>query len=229
MSMTKTGLPLDLSAPVAEDTPSWTADFAGNARKINAYAHEKNEQINKIGTSQADKYSTATTYAVGDYCIYENELYKCKTAITTPENWDTEKWEKTSIAKEMISLTSHISELYEKNDDLSNSISLLNSNMNKIIRKSISGITSTSTKNLVELGVITTAGSYVVFIANTGITTANASSAYFIRYSGDVINGVTPIVEGTNGFAPRVDSSGVVTRNTSDQQYNMGFLAIKID
>lgn len=122
-----------------------------------------------------------------------------------------------------------IDSLYEKNDDLSNSISLLNSNMNKIIRKSISGITSTSTKNLVELGVITTAGSYVVFITNTGVTVQNTASAYFVRYGASNINGVTPIVEGSSTYAPRVDSSGVVTRNTSDQQYVMGFLAIKID
>ena len=115
------------------------------------------------------------------------------------------------------------------NDDLSNSISLLNSNMDKIIRKSISGITSTSTKNLVELGVITNGGSYVVFITNTGVTVQNAASAYFVRYGANNINGVTAIVEGSSAYAPRVSSDGVVTRNTSDQQYIMGFLAIKID
>lgn len=120
MSMTKTGLPLDLSAPASDDTPSWVTDFAGNARKINKFAQEKNEQIDKVGASQADKYSTATTYVVGDYCIYEDELYKCETEITAPEEWDASKWKKTNVSLEIVALQSLVDVLKENINDLKN-------------------------------------------------------------------------------------------------------------
>lgn len=39
-------------------------------------------------------------YAVGDYCIYEDELYKC-TGSTTGESWDSTKWSKTQVMDEL--------------------------------------------------------------------------------------------------------------------------------
>jgi len=36
----------------------------------------------------ADVYSSSSTYAVNDYVIYDNALYKCTTAITVAEAWD---------------------------------------------------------------------------------------------------------------------------------------------
>lgn len=38
-------------------------------------------------------------YAVGDYCIYEDELYKCNTA-TTGENWVAASWTQTQVMNE---------------------------------------------------------------------------------------------------------------------------------
>jgi len=43
------------------------------------------------GTSSA--YSSSATYAVGDYAIYNNVLYRCKTAVSTPEAFDAAKWD----------------------------------------------------------------------------------------------------------------------------------------
>ncbi len=54
MSMTKTGAPLDLSAPVAGDVPGWVADFAGNARKTNEFAKETNEKIGDKSTLKTE-------------------------------------------------------------------------------------------------------------------------------------------------------------------------------
>ena len=52
MAMTKTGAPLDLSAPTADDTPGWVTDFAGNARKTNDFARETSNKIGDITTLQ---------------------------------------------------------------------------------------------------------------------------------------------------------------------------------
>lgn len=49
----------------------------------------------------SDSYNSTRTYAVGDYCIYEGVLFKCITAITTPETWDINKWKATNVATEL--------------------------------------------------------------------------------------------------------------------------------
>ena len=50
-------------------------------------------------SNQADAYDAAQTYAVGDLVIYENRLYKCTTAVTVAEPWDSTKWEQTTLAE----------------------------------------------------------------------------------------------------------------------------------
>ena len=54
----------------------------------------------KLGSGMASNlapaYSSAATYALGEYVMYNNLLYKCTTAITTPENWTASHWTQTS-------------------------------------------------------------------------------------------------------------------------------------
>ncbi len=44
-----------------------------------------------------EEYNSSETYDVGDYVIRDNSLYKCKTAITTPESWTSSHWELSQI------------------------------------------------------------------------------------------------------------------------------------
>ena len=48
-----------------------------------------------------DAYSSLQTYAVGDYCIYGNTLYKCTTAITTAEAWNSAHWTAVTVTDEI--------------------------------------------------------------------------------------------------------------------------------
>lgn len=56
--------------------------------------------VESVLGQQADTYSKKT-YAVGDYCIYGNALYKCNTAISSAEEWTAGHWTKTTIAAEL--------------------------------------------------------------------------------------------------------------------------------
>ena len=47
----------------------------------------------------ADVYDATATYAVGDYCIYQNDLYVCNTAISAAEAWNSSHWTKTNLIK----------------------------------------------------------------------------------------------------------------------------------
>ena len=40
----------------------------------------------------ADEYDSSSAYSIGDYCVYEGDLYKCNTAITVAESWTAAHW-----------------------------------------------------------------------------------------------------------------------------------------
>lgn len=46
-------------------------------------------------------YSASATYAVGDYCLYNDVLYKCTTAITVAEAWTVSHWTSTTLDAEL--------------------------------------------------------------------------------------------------------------------------------
>lgn len=52
----------------------------------------------------ATSYSASSTYAVGDYCVKDNQLYKCSTAIATAETWNSEHWTSTTAGAEIKAL-----------------------------------------------------------------------------------------------------------------------------
>lgn len=46
----------------------------------------------------AQEYDPTATYAVGDMVIYRSVLYRCTTAITTPEEWTAAHWTETMVS-----------------------------------------------------------------------------------------------------------------------------------
>ena len=49
----------------------------------------------------ASDYSSSSTYAVGDYAMYQGVLKKCVTAVSTPEAFDSTKWENALVTDNM--------------------------------------------------------------------------------------------------------------------------------
>lgn len=56
--------------------------------------------INNSTSTQA--YSRNKTYQIGDYCIFNDLLYRCTTAITEPESWDETHWVVTTVPQELL-------------------------------------------------------------------------------------------------------------------------------
>ena len=50
----------------------------------------------------APAYSASSTYAVGDTVIYKGQLYKCTTAISTAEAWNSSHWAAKSVASAFV-------------------------------------------------------------------------------------------------------------------------------
>jgi len=61
----------------------------------------------------AAPYNSSATYAVGDYCIYNNILYCCNTAIATPEAFNGSHWTATTVSGELKTVKSTVSGLWQ--------------------------------------------------------------------------------------------------------------------
>ena len=80
----------------------------GNMDKIDVQMKKNADSAQQSKDIVSDEYSATNTYAVGDYCIHENALYKCKTAITTGEVFDSNKWIQTTCGTEFRELNSNL-------------------------------------------------------------------------------------------------------------------------
>lgn len=56
----------------------------------------------------AEGYSSSSVYSEGDYCLYNNVLYRCKTDILSPEAWDSTHWEAASLADDVQDLSENL-------------------------------------------------------------------------------------------------------------------------
>lgn len=67
--------------------------------------------------SFAPAYSASSTYAVGDYVVYDGYLWRCTTAITETESWTAAHWTKVALARDVSDLKSAL-DSYGKEDDI---------------------------------------------------------------------------------------------------------------
>ena len=58
-----------------------------------------NEALSQANLARA--YDNTATYTVNDYVIYQTILYKCTTAVTIPEDFDSTKWTRVLITDVM--------------------------------------------------------------------------------------------------------------------------------
>lgn len=56
--------------------------------------------LDYITSTQAATYSNTQSYAVGDYCTKDGQMYKCNTPITAGEEWTADHWTATSMGAE---------------------------------------------------------------------------------------------------------------------------------
>lgn len=56
-------------------------------------------------------YDPDSTYEAGQYVIYDNKLYRAKADISTPEAWNAEHWDKTTVMQEISDLRSEVDAL----------------------------------------------------------------------------------------------------------------------
>ena len=101
------------SASVMTDGSLFVIEQGGAAKSAN-WGMVKNY----ISTGVADQYSSSATYNVGDYVIYNGQLYRCTTAITTAESWTAAHWTATVLGDDVGELKSATEYIYDALDSI---------------------------------------------------------------------------------------------------------------
>ena len=73
--------------------------------------------FSEIEPNFAGAYDSTATYSVGDYVVYEHDLYVCNTAISTAEAWTAAHWTQTDIGTVLESLKSDIDTISTSKQD----------------------------------------------------------------------------------------------------------------
>ena len=90
------------------------SQIALNEQKADSAQADASSGLTDIGKLKGDiapAYSNSSTYAVGDYCIYNGILYRCKTAISTAEAWNSAHWETAVVGDELTDLKSALNSI----------------------------------------------------------------------------------------------------------------------
>ena len=65
----------------------------------------------------ASNYDPSSTYAVGDYVLYNDQLYVCNTEISTAEAWTSAHWTLATMGDDVSNLKNQISAVKDLLDD----------------------------------------------------------------------------------------------------------------
>ena len=77
--------------------PQKNVDLA-DIEDLNDNFEDIDEIMHNTQISLAPAYDQTSTYDVGDLVMYENLLYKCITAVTVAEAWDSTKWQRAVLS-----------------------------------------------------------------------------------------------------------------------------------
>jgi len=167
----------------------------GNSDLIDAEAGRT--RANFAGT-----YSATHTYAVGDYCIYQGNLYRCTTAISSGEAWNSAHWSQVSAGDELASANEAIANL--------NSLTELSVTLGSNVTLASWGLL-----NAYKLGrIVMIMGAGVKFSASSGelCTIAGVSVSKYIAGSG--------YVEGSNDRSFMMTASPTNTNRVDYESVN---------
>ena len=82
-------------------------DISGKADKT---------EVTALFNSISDAWDSATAYTVGQYCIYNNALWKCLVANTNTEPTEGTHWTQTTIDEEITSVNSSLDNIYSTSE-----------------------------------------------------------------------------------------------------------------
>lgn len=180
-------------------------------------------------------YDSTATYEIGDYTIYENKLYICTTAITTPETWNGLHWQQTTIIAALKALQTSIGNKMNKTNPTGTGALSLNRKANTTIgANSVAvGINNTASgeNSFAEGGYGIASGPYSHCEGNSNTASGhyshvegsmNTASNYDAHAEGNnsIASGYISHVEGEHGIANHKSQHVFGEYNIADDSEN---------
>ena len=161
-----------------------------------ADAKATGDVVSQLKDDIGDAWSSGKTYAVGDYCISGNRLYKCKTAHTAGSAFDADYWDAVSVASQISENNVSIERISDRITDIYSYA--INSGTSKSIRISL----AKGTTNIFYFGAFNkTIGILTAhFYCRNNEVTENSGFKIIDESAGKVT--VTATVEGTKVTIP---------------------------
>ncbi len=228
---------------ITETSDSAHADNINAAPKVLLENTLSNRQAieelkTSTGSTEESEYSAVSAYQPGDYCIYNNELYRCIAAIVQGEQWNAQHWVKTTIANELLLLNKKEIEVVDPMtttiagfaaDALKTkeAIAPLQTKMASFeqAKGTIAGSALAAALGITASTAFATIASKLAGVANRGAlnwsgsnTTYTVSAGY---YSGGTLNSKTSYTNGYNAGVTAADARV----NTSSANYKGGYNA----
>lgn len=169
---------------------------AATAESVTALNTSTNTKINQLKNDLADAWTSGKTYAVGDYCISGNRLYKCKTAHTAGSSFNADYWDAVSVAGQISENNVSIERITDRIAGIHSYV--INSQASKSIRISLAN----GTTNIFYFGAFNnTIGILTAhFYCMNNQVTENSGFKFVDESTGKVK--VTATVEGTKVTIP---------------------------
>ncbi|MDD3369121.1 MAG: hypothetical protein PHP50_09590 [Lachnospiraceae bacterium] len=115
---------VEITAAESFDTAHWNHVFIMSEidSKVNDIVQNVvDTKFNKVMDMSVGEYDETYAYALGDYCRYNGVFYKCTTAVTQAEAFDSAKWTATDSASEIKDLKENFeTEIGKTNSSLNN-------------------------------------------------------------------------------------------------------------
>lgn len=167
--MASTTTNLGLTKPAYSDDAD-ISDINGNMDLIDAEA-------GRVRANVAANYDSSETYAVGDYCLHDGSLYKCSTAISSPEAWTAGHWTQIKITGELSTLNGktpkyvdgHLTSVYY-GYDATKTVTISENGLYRIIANAENGTISIKNGDNEELLGATNEKQYAFIPLNAGIS-----------------------------------------------------------
>ena len=146
----------------ALETKVGTVALTTTAQDCSGAINELKDTTDDTTNMMSDAYDNTATYVVGDIVIYDGALYKCNTDISTAEDFDSTKWDATTIDAELSKVGTGAIDTGDT--DLTSAVNTLNSSLTQFVTKNI-------TWNSNPAGY--TNGNYYIQFYDTGISTTD--------------------------------------------------------
>lgn len=88
---------IDAAKDAADNAQSDATQALTDAGNASTAASTADGKGSGAVASIADTFDPTSTYSVGDYVMYNNLLYVCTTAVTTPGAWNAGSWSRTTV------------------------------------------------------------------------------------------------------------------------------------